>query len=78
MHIRPPFRPKPLLIALLLSNSAAIYAEKPITQFDAITVTSTRSEQKLSEVPSTVSVHDERQIDQQNIKNIQEIGRAHV
>ena len=75
MHIRPPFGHKPLLIALLLGNSAAIYAEKPITKFDAITVTTTRSEQKLSEVPSTVSVHDERHIDQQNIKNIEDLIR---
>ncbi len=75
MHMRPPFDPKPLLIALLLANSAVIAAEKPATRFDAITVTTTRTEQKLSEVPSTVSVHDERQIDQQNIKNIQDLIR---
>lgn len=75
MHVRPPFHPKPLLIALLLANTAVIAAEKPATRFDAITVTTTRTEQKLSEVPSTVSVQDERQIDQQNIKNIQDLIR---
>lgn len=71
----PPAKLKPVLIALLMGNAAAIAAEKPATRFDAITVTTTRSEQKLSDVPSTVSVHDERQIDQQNIKNIQDLIR---
>ena len=75
MSIQPPSTVKPLLIALLMANTAAIAAEKPITKFDVITVTTTRSEQKLSEVPSTVSVQDERQIDQQNIKNIQDLIR---
>ncbi len=75
MSTQPPFYVKPLLIALIAVNSAAIAAEKPATKFDAITVTTTRSEQKLSEVPSTVSVQDERQIDQQNIKNIQDLIR---
>ncbi|HKM38590.1 MAG TPA: TonB-dependent hemoglobin/transferrin/lactoferrin family receptor [Thiopseudomonas sp.] len=71
----PPAKLKPLLIALLMGNAAAMAAEKPATRFDAITVTTTRSKQKLSAVPSTVSVHDERQIDQQNIKNIQDLIR---
>lgn len=75
MSTQPPSTIKPLLIALLMGNTAAIAAEKPATKFDAITVTTTRSEQKLSEVPSTVSVQDERQIDQQNIKNIQDLVR---
>lgn len=75
MPMRPPFHHQPLLIALLLANTAVIAAEKPVTQFDAITVTTTRNEQKLSEVPSTVSVQNERQIDQQNIKNIQDLIR---
>lgn len=75
MPMRPPFHHQPLLIALLLANTAVIAAEKPATQFDAITVTTTRNEQKLSEVPSTVSVQNERQIDQQNIKNIQDLIR---
>lgn len=75
MPMRPPFHRQPLLIALLLANTAVIAAEKPATQFDAITVTTTRNEQKLGEVPSTVSVQDERQIDQQNIKNIQDLIR---
>lgn len=75
MHMRLPFQRKLLIIALLLASTAAIAAEKPATQFDAITITTTRSEQKLSEVPSTVSVQDERQIDQQNIKNIQDLIR---
>ena len=75
MQMRPPFRGKPLLIALLLANSAAIAAEKPATKFDVITVTTTRSAQKLSDVPSTVSVQDERQIDQQNINTIQDLIR---
>lgn len=75
MQMRLLFQRKPLIIALLLANTAVIAAEKPATKFDAITITTTRSEQKLSEVPSTVSVQDERQIDQQNIKNIQDLIR---
>ncbi len=75
MQMRLPFQRKPLIIALLLASTAVIAAEKPATQFDAITITTTRSEQKLSEVPSTVSVQNERQIDQQNIKNIQDLIR---
>ena len=75
MPMRPPFQRKSLLIALLLANSAVLAGEKTATRFDAITVTTTRSEQKLSEVPSTVSVHDERQIDQQNINTIQDLIR---
>lgn len=75
MSMHPPFTIKPVLIALIMGNTAAIAAEKPVTKFDAITVTTTRSEQKLSDVPSTVSVQDERQIDQQNIKNIQDLIR---
>lgn len=75
MQMCSPFPAKPLVIALLMANTAAIAAEKSATKFDAITVTATRSEQKLSAVPSTVSVQDERQIDQQNINNIQELIR---
>ncbi len=75
MPMRPPFHRQPLLFAFLLANTTAFASEKPATRFDAITVTTTRNEQKLSEVPSTVSVHDERQIDQQNINNIQDLIR---
>src|SRR5690554_4360066 len=75
MQLCSPFPAKPLLLALLIANTAAIAAEQPATQFDAITVTATRREQKLSAVASTVSVQDEQQIDQQNINNIQELIR---
>ncbi|MEN0106270.1 MAG: hypothetical protein AAGC84_07565, partial [Pseudomonas sp.] len=63
MSLRPPFAHKPWLVLLLLSPSlafAADDAEKTPTQFDTVTVTATRTEQKLDEVPSTVSVQTER------------------
>ena len=75
MSKRPPFARRPWLALLLLSPSLALAAEEAATQFDVITVTATRSEQKLDEVPSTVSVHDEREIDQRNVKNIKDLVR---
>lgn len=75
MSIRPPFARRPWLALLLLSPSLALAAEEAATQFDVITVTATRSEQTLDEVPSTVSVHEEREIDQRNVKNIKDLVR---
>lgn len=78
MSLRPPFAHKPWLVLLLLSPSlafAADNAEKTPTQFDTVTVTATRTEQKLDEVPSTVSVQTERDIDQNNVKDIKDLVR---
>ncbi|AYC31681.1 TonB-dependent hemoglobin/transferrin/lactoferrin family receptor [Pseudomonas cavernae] len=77
MSIRPPFARRPLLALLLLSPSLVLAAEaaKTATQFDTVTVTATRNAQALGQVPSTVSVHSEREIDQQNVNNIQDLVR---
>ena len=75
MHRSPPFARRPWLALLLLSPSLALGAEKAPNQFDTVTVTATRTEQTLDQVPSTVSVQTERQIDQQNIKNIKDLVR---
>ncbi|SEK63935.1 hemoglobin/transferrin/lactoferrin receptor protein [Atopomonas hussainii] len=61
----PPFALKPAM-ALLLLAPATLMAENTTT-FSPVTVTATRSAQTLSEVPSTVSVIDQEQIDRQNI-----------
>ncbi len=75
MSLRPPFARKPWLVLLLLSPSLAAAADKTPTQFDTVTVTATRTEQKLDEVPSTVSVMTERDIDQNNVKDIKDLVR---
>lgn len=75
MHRSPPFARRPWLALLLLSPSLALAAEKAPNQFDTVTVTATRTEQTLDQVPSTVSVQTERDIDQQNIKNIKDLVR---
>jgi hemoglobin/transferrin/lactoferrin receptor protein len=75
MSLRPPFARRPWLALLLLSPSLALAAEKTPTQFDTVTVTATRNEQTLAEVPSTVSVITERDIDQQNVMDIQQLVR---
>lgn len=62
-------------LALLIAPSMLLAQERPATQFDTITVTATRTEQRLDEVPSTVTVHDEQQVDQQNINNIRDLVR---
>ncbi|MDH1265560.1 TonB-dependent hemoglobin/transferrin/lactoferrin family receptor [Pseudomonas sp. GD03944] len=72
---RPPFARRPWLALLLLSPSLAMAADKAATQFDTVTVTATRSEQTLDQVPSTVSVQTERDIDQKNVKNIRDLVR---
>ncbi|WP_286974913.1 TonB-dependent hemoglobin/transferrin/lactoferrin family receptor [Pseudomonas sp.] len=72
---RPPFALRPWLPLLLLGASATHAAEPAVTQFDTVSVTATRSERTLDKVPSTVSVQDERQIDQQNINNISDLVR---
>jgi hemoglobin/transferrin/lactoferrin receptor protein len=75
MSLRPPFARRPWLALLLLSPSLALATEKTPTQFDTVTVTATRNEQTLAEVPSTVSVITERDIDQQNVMDIQQLVR---
>ncbi|TRX72933.1 TonB-dependent hemoglobin/transferrin/lactoferrin family receptor [Pseudomonas mangiferae] len=75
MSIRPPFARRPWLALLLLSPSLALAAERNATQFDTVTVTATRNEQTLGEVPSTVSVQNEREIDQKNVKDIKDLVR---
>ncbi|BCX69228.1 MULTISPECIES: TonB-dependent hemoglobin/transferrin/lactoferrin family receptor [Pseudomonas] len=74
MSIRPPFAKRPWLSLLLLSPSLALAAE-PVTQFDTVSVTATRTEQTLLQVPSTVSVHNEREIDQHNDKDLKDLVR---
>ena len=74
MSIRPPFAMRPWLCLLLLSPSLA-FATEPVTQFDTVSVTATRTEQTLLQVPSTVSVHSEREIDQQNDKDLKDVVR---
>ena len=75
MHRSPPFPRRTCFALLLLSPSLALGAEKAPNQFDTVTVTATRTEQTLDQVPSTVSVQTERDIDQQNVKNIQDLVR---
>ncbi|WP_419711052.1 TonB-dependent hemoglobin/transferrin/lactoferrin family receptor [Pseudomonas sp. NFX224] len=74
MSIRPPFAKRPWLSLLLLSPSLALAAET-VTQFDTVSVTATRTEQTLLQVPSTVSVHTEREIDQHNDKDLKDLVR---
>ncbi|MET1081367.1 MAG: TonB-dependent hemoglobin/transferrin/lactoferrin family receptor [Pseudomonas sp.] len=78
MPSRPPFARRPWLALLLLSPTLALASEtekEPATQFDSITVTATRNEQTLDQVPSTVSVQTERDIDQGMVKNIKDLVR---
>ncbi|UVJ44831.1 TonB-dependent hemoglobin/transferrin/lactoferrin family receptor [Pseudomonas sp. LS1212] len=74
MSIHPPFARRPWLALLLLSPSLALAAETT-TQFDTVSVTATRTEQTLLQVPSTVSVHTEREIDQHNDKDLKDLVR---
>jgi hemoglobin/transferrin/lactoferrin receptor protein len=74
MSIHPPFARRPWLALLLLSPSLAQAAETT-TQFDTVSVTATRTEQALIKVPSTVSVHTEREIDQHNDKDLKDLVR---
>lgn len=62
-------------LALLIAPGMLLAQERPATQFDTITVTATRSEQRLDAVPSTVTVHDEQQVDQQNVNDIRDLVR---
>jgi hemoglobin/transferrin/lactoferrin receptor protein len=75
MPLHPPFARRSYLALLLLSPSLALATEKTPTQFDTVTVTATRNEQTLAQVPSSVSVISERDIDQQNIMDIQQLVR---
>lgn len=82
MRTTPPFARLPWLALILLSPSLAMASESAsdseavtATQFDTVTVTATRSETRIGDVPATVSVIDERQIDQGNVNNIQDLVR---
>lgn len=70
----PPFARRSYL-ALLLGPSMVFAAERPATQFETITVTATRNEQRLDQVPSTVTVQTEQQVDQRNINDIRDLVR---
>lgn len=79
----PPYPHKPLarqlwaLLALPLCLPAL--ADTPIPsaarQFDTMTVTATRQEERLGDVAGSVSVVDQQQIDRENIKDIQGLVR---
>lgn len=75
MLVRPPYAYRPWLALLLLSPSLALAEAKPHSVLDSITVTATRSEQTISEVPSTVSVQSQRDIDRKTVKNIKDLVR---
>lgn len=70
------------LTLLLLSPSLALAAETaddetatPANLFDTVTVTATRSDTRIGDVPATVSVIDEQQIDQNNVNDLQDLVR---
>ncbi len=71
---RPPF-PLTLLAASLLMATAAHADERQTSQFDVITVTATKQAQTLDEVPATVSVQTEKDIDRGNINRIVDLTR---
>lgn len=64
---------------LLVPISLPLLADTPpptaTRQFDALTVTATRQEERLGDVAGTVSVVDEQRIDRENIKDIQTLVR---
>lgn len=62
-------------LTLLMGPSLLMASERPATQFDIITVTATRNEQRLDQVPSTVTVQTEQQVDQHNINDIRDLVR---
>lgn len=77
----PPFPRRHWLALLLLSPSLALAAEAADEEtattslFDTVTVTATRSDSRIGDVPATVSVIDERQIDQNNVNDLQDLVR---
>lgn len=71
---RPPY-PLTLLAACLLMASFAQANERQTSQFDVITVTATKQAQMLDEVPATVSVQSEKDIDRGNINRIVDLTR---
>lgn len=71
---RPPY-PLTLLAASLLMASFAQANERQTSQFDVITVTATKQAQMLDEVPATVSVQSEKDIDRGNINRIVDLTR---
>lgn len=81
MNARPPFARRPWLALLLLSPSLALAAEQDdqtpqkTTQFDTVTVTATRNETSVGDVPNVVSVITGREIDQDNVNNIEDLVR---
>ncbi|MDZ4386982.1 MAG: TonB-dependent hemoglobin/transferrin/lactoferrin family receptor [Moraxellaceae bacterium] len=71
---RPPY-PLTLLAASLLMASTVHANERQTSQFDVITVTATKQAQTLDEVPATVSVQTEQDIDRGNINRIVDLTR---
>lgn len=74
----PPFRKKLLLAPLLPLLAMPVAAQENRTtsrQFDTLTVTATRQEERVGDVPGTVSVVDQDRIDRENIKDIRSLVR---
>ena len=61
--------------ALAIAWSAQAQEKTPATQLDAVTVTATRSESTVGDVPSTVSVITDREIDRRNYQDIRDLTR---
>ena len=47
----------------------------PVTALDAVTVTATRNENTVGNVPATVTVIDSKEIDERNVNNIRDLIR---
>ncbi|SDT87017.1 hemoglobin/transferrin/lactoferrin receptor protein [Halopseudomonas salegens] len=64
-----------LALPLSLPALAELPAKGAARQFDTLTVTATRQEERVGDVAGSVSVTDEQQIDRENINNIQDLVR---
>jgi len=58
-----------------LAQAPAPAGDAKPTELDAITVTATRMEQSLRDVPATVTVIDDQEIDARNVNNIRDLVR---
>jgi hemoglobin/transferrin/lactoferrin receptor protein len=61
-----------------LAGGTAVAQEAPrapVTQLDAVTVTATRNETTIGNVPATVTVIDSKEIDERNVNNIRDLIR---
>ena len=75
-------RPTVLAAALWLAFAHLAYAETPaplesgpVKEFERLTVTATRGEREIADVPNTVSVIDREQLDDRLIRDIKELVR---